>query len=194
MGPAIPLASWHSNREKQMATPTHVSTLSPGELWHELMQFYTHEAWLLDERRFQEWLDLFTDDVFYFMPRRRNVQRTDMGRELSQEGDLAIFEDDKTYLKMRVDRLDTGMAWAEDPPSRTRHLIGNLVVEPLPNGEVKAKSAFILYRSHGETDENIFAGSREDELRNVDGEWKVAKRVIVLDANVILAKNLSVFF
>jgi 3-phenylpropionate/cinnamic acid dioxygenase small subunit len=113
---------------------------------------------------------------------------------LSDVGDLAIFEDDKTYLQMRVERLDTGMAWAEDPPSRTRHLVGNLVVEPLPNGEVKAKTAFIVYRSHHETEENVFAGSREDRLRQVDDQWKIAQRIIVLDANVILAKNLSIFF
>jgi 3-phenylpropionate/trans-cinnamate dioxygenase beta subunit len=37
---------------------------------------------------------------------------------------LAILRDNKRYLEMRVTRLDTGMAWAEDPPSRTRHLIG----------------------------------------------------------------------
>ncbi len=157
------------------------------------MQFYIHEAWLLDDRRFREWLDLFTDDVFYFMPRRMNVQRNDSARELSQPGDLAIFDDDKTYLTMRVERLETGMAWAEDPPSRTRHLVGNLVVDQ-SGGEVKAKTAFILYRSHHETDENVFAGSREDILRRVDGGWKIAKRTIVLDSNVILAKNLSVFF
>ncbi len=171
-----------------------ISETSPRDLWYELMQFYIREAWLLDDRKFRDWLDLFTDDVFYFMPRRRNVQRRDLERELSEVGDLAIFEDDKTYLTMRVDRLDTGHAWAEDPPSRTRHLIGNLVVDPLPNGEVKAKTAFILYRSHHETDESIFAGSRDDVLRQVDGEWKIAQRTIVLDANVILAKNLSVFF
>jgi 3-phenylpropionate/cinnamic acid dioxygenase small subunit len=164
------------------------------DLWYELMQFYIHEAWLLDDRKFHDWLELFTDDVFYFMPRRRNVQRKELAQELTQVGDLAIFEDDKTYLRMRVERLETGMAWAEDPPSRTRHLVGNLVAERLPNGEVQAKTAFILYRSHHETEENIFAGSREDVLRQVAGQWKIARRVIVLDANVILAKNLSVFF
>ena len=162
--------------------------------WYELTQFYTREAWLLDERRFKEWLEMFTEDVFYFMPRRRNVRRKDLAMELTEVGDLAIFEDNKTYLRMRVDRLDSGMAWSEDPPSRTRHLFGNLVAEPLENGEMKAKTAFILYRSHHETEENVFAGSREDVLRRVDGQWKVANRFIVLDSNVILAKNLSVFF
>ena len=72
------------------------TTQPQQELWHELMQFYIAEAWLLDERRFREWLDLFTDDVLYFMPRRLNVHRHELHRELSEEGDLAIFEDDKT--------------------------------------------------------------------------------------------------
>ena len=108
-------------------------------------------------------------------------------------------------MDIRVERLETGMAWSENPPSRTRHLVGNLVGEPVDgdsdsnnsysnNDEVKAKTAFILYRTHHETDENIFAGSREDILRRVDGAWKIAKRTIVLDSNVILSKNLSVFF
>ena len=164
------------------------------QLWHELMHFYIEEAWMLDERRLRDWLDLFTDDVFYFMPRRLNVHRSELDRELSAEGDLAIFEDDKTWLTMRVERLETGMAWAEDPPSRTRHIVGNLVVDPVSENLVKAKTAFIIYRSHHETDENIFAGSREDELRRLDGAWKIARRTIVLDSNVILSKNLSVFF
>ena len=173
---------------------THPAAVSRRELWQELMEFYINEAWLLDERRFREWLDLFTEDAFYFMPRRLNVHRSELDRELTPLGDLAIFEDDKTFLTMRVERLETGMAWAEDPPSRTRHLVGNLVAEPQDDGTVRAKTAFILYRTHHETDENIFAGSREDELRIVDGAWKIRRRTIVLDSNVILAKNLSVFF
>lgn len=162
-------------------------------LWLELMPFYIREAWLLDERNFRAWLDLFTDDVLYFMPRRKNVPRREAHRELTPLGDLAILEEDKRYLEMRVARLDTGMAWAEDPPSRTRHLIGNLEAEPLDNGEVRARTAFMVYRSHLETDAQLLSGSREDVLRKVDGGWKVAKRMIVLDANVLLDKNLSVF-
>ena len=99
--------------------------LTPRQaLWLDLMGFYIREAWLLDERRLNKWLDLFTDDVLYFMPRRKNVPRREAHRELTPLGDLAIFEEDKRYLEMRVARLDSGMAWAEDPPSRTRHLIG----------------------------------------------------------------------
>jgi hypothetical protein len=72
------------------------------------------------------------------MPRRKNVPRRESHRELTPLGDLAILEEDKRYLEMRVARLDTGMAWAEDPASRTRHLIGNLEAAPLENGEVEA--------------------------------------------------------
>ena len=170
------------------------ATLSPKQaLWLELMPFYIREAWLLDERRLSEWLDLFTDDVLYFMPRRKNVPRREAHRELTPLGDLAILEEDKRYLQMRVARLDTGMAWAEDPPSRTRHLVGNLEATPIARGAVRARTAFLVYRSHLETDHQLLSGCRDDVLRKVKGAWKIARRTIVLDANVLLDKNLSVF-
>jgi 3-phenylpropionate/cinnamic acid dioxygenase small subunit len=184
-----------TKRAREAARPVAPTmALTPQQaLWLELMPFYIREAWLLDERRLKEWLDLFTDDVLYFMPRRKNVPRRESHRELTPLGDLAILEEDKRYLEMRVARLDTGMAWAEDPPSRTRHLIGNLEAAPLDNGEVEAKTAFLVYRSHLETDHQLLSGCREDLLRKVNGAWKVRRRTIVLDANVLLDKNLSVF-
>lgn len=162
-------------------------------LWFELMQFYIREAWLLDERKFSDWLDLFTDDVLYFMPRRKNVLRRELHREVTPLGDLAILEEDKRYLAMRVARLETGMAWAEDPPSRTRHVVGNLEATPQKNGEVHARTAFLVYRSHLETDHQLLSGSRDDVLRKTADGWKIVRRTIVLDANVLLDKNLSVF-
>jgi 3-phenylpropionate/cinnamic acid dioxygenase small subunit len=54
--------------------------------------------------------------VLYFMPRRKNVLRRESHREVTPLGDLALIEDDRRYLEMRVARLDTGMAWGEDPP------------------------------------------------------------------------------
>jgi len=170
-----------------------VTVSAEQALWLELMPFYIREAWLLDERKFKEWLDIFTDDVLYFMPRRKNVPRREAHRELTPLGDLAILEEDKRYLEMRVARLDTGMAWAEDPPSRTRHMVGNLEATLSENGEAQARTAFLVYRSHLETDHQLLSGYREDVLRKAGGGWKVARRTIVLDANVLLDKNLSVF-
>jgi 3-phenylpropionate/cinnamic acid dioxygenase small subunit len=87
------------------------------------------------------------------------------------------------------------MAWAEDPPSRTRHIVGNVRVKATgAAGEYAVTSSFLLYRTRLETDENLFAGRREDLLRRVGGSFEIARRTIFLDQSVILAKNLSVFF
>jgi 3-phenylpropionate/cinnamic acid dioxygenase small subunit len=181
-------------KTKRAPAPADPIALPPQQaLWFDLMQFYIREAWLLDERKLKEWLELFTGDVLYFMPRRKNVLRRELHRELTPLGDLAILEEDKRQLEMRVARLDTGMAWAEDPPSRTRHLIGNLEAAPLANGEVEARTAFLVYRSHLETDHQLLSGCREDVLVKAAGMWKVRRRTILLDANVLLDKNLSVF-
>src|SRR5262249_22142328 len=163
-------------------------------LWLELMQFHIRESGLLDDRKSRECSHFFPAYVLYSTPRRKNVLRRELHREMTPLGDLAIFEEDKRYLEMRVARLDSGMAWAEDPPSRTRHLIGNLVAEPLEGGEVRARTAFLVYRSHHETDSQLLAGSREDLLRRAIGSWKIARRTIVLDANVLPDKNLSILF
>src|SRR5262249_57504488 len=85
-------------------------------LWLELTQFYIREAWLLDERKLQEWLELFTDDVLYFMPRRKNVHRREEDREVTRLGDLAVVEDDKRYLQMRVAPPPSARARAAGPP------------------------------------------------------------------------------
>jgi 3-phenylpropionate/cinnamic acid dioxygenase small subunit len=98
-------------------------------------------------------------------------------------------------LTARAARLDTGMAWAEDPPSWTRHLLTN--IEILPGGsesELTVHCNFLVYRSRDETEQDFYAGAREDLPRRVDGAWKIARRGLTLDQNVLTAKNLSIFF
>jgi 3-phenylpropionate/cinnamic acid dioxygenase small subunit len=163
-------------------------------LWNELMQFYINEAWLLDERKLDDWLELLTEDVLYFMPRRKNVLRRELDREFTTAGDMNFFEDSKEMMRVRIARLQSSMAWAEDPPSRTTHLVGNLVVSSAENNEVVAKTAFFVYKSHLETDSSLYTGHREDILRREDGNWKIAKRTIYINANVLLSKNISIFF
>jgi 3-phenylpropionate/cinnamic acid dioxygenase small subunit len=60
--------------------------------------------------------------------------------------------------------------------------------------ELKVYSNYLVYRTRGETEQDFYIGRREDILRNVDGAWKVARRTIILDQNVLLAKNVSIFF
>jgi 3-phenylpropionate/trans-cinnamate dioxygenase subunit beta len=173
----------------------------------EIERFLYREARLLDERRFHEWLELLTDDIRYRMAARSNryprrskaIAILDPSRyveeDLAGDDELAILDETKETLRARVARLDTGMAWAEDPPSRTRHLIGNIDVEPGDDtAEFKVYANFIVYRSRAETEEDFYVGARQDLVRRVDGEWKLARRRLTLDQNVLTAKNVSIFF
>jgi 3-phenylpropionate/cinnamic acid dioxygenase small subunit len=174
-------------------------------LLREVQQFLFREARLLDARRFHDWLDLFTTDVHYWMGARANryprasksIVVLDPNRysDADVTGELALFDEDLTALRARVARLDTGMAWAEDPPSRTRHLITNVEVEPAATAdELTAYSNFLVYRGRGEAEQDIYVGAREDTLRRIEGGLRIARRRMVLDQNVLMAKNLSVFF
>jgi 3-phenylpropionate/cinnamic acid dioxygenase small subunit len=60
--------------------------------------------------------------------------------------------------------------------------------------EVKVYSNVIVYCNRGGTEEDYYVGGRQDILRKVNGTWKIAGRKIVLDQNVLLAKNVSIFF
>ena len=177
------------------------------DVTREVEQFLYREARLLDERRFHEWLELLTDDIHYWMGSRSNrypksskaISILDPDRyvedDLTKADELAILDEDKASLTSRVARLDTGMAWAEDPPSRTRHLITNIEVEQGDAAaEVKVYSNFMVYRSRAETEQDFYVGARRDVLRRVAGAWKIAGRKITLDQNVLLAKNVSIFF
>jgi 3-phenylpropionate/cinnamic acid dioxygenase small subunit len=105
------------------------------------------------------------------------------------------MEETKDTLERRVARLDTGMAWAEDPPSRTRHIITNIEVEAGDSpDQMRVYSNFVMYRNRSEVDQDFYVGSREDVLRREGGSLRIAYRKIVLDQNVLLAKNLSNFF
>lgn len=160
----------------------------------EIEDFYYDEAALLDGRRYGEWLDLFTDDVHYWMPVRRTRTSNELDGEFTKPGDMAFFDDDKAMLAMRVRRLGTGYAWAEDPPSRTRHLIANVRVLAVEGAEIEVESAFHLYRTRLNSEEDSWFGRRLDRLRRLDGALRIARRHIYLDQTLLLSRNLSNFF
>jgi 3-phenylpropionate/cinnamic acid dioxygenase small subunit len=169
-------------------------------LKQEVEDLLYREADLLDERRYEEWLDLFTDDARYWMPMRRNVPRDEPEREFTREGaDVNWFDEGKDTLTRRVKQILTGVHWAEEPPSRTCHMVSNVqILEVSPAGpspnEVAVKCRFLVYRNRVETETDVLVGKREDLLRQHDGQWKIARRNIVLDQSVLLTKNLTVFF
>jgi 3-phenylpropionate/cinnamic acid dioxygenase small subunit len=171
------------------------------ELKDHIENFFYHEAELLDERRFPEWLDLLTDDLVYFMPLRRNVKFGEQEQhENTQSGrDVSWFDEDKWTLSKRVDQLMTGIHWAEEPLSRVSHLVTNVQIVSVSPAlddprEVVTKCRFIVYQNRVESETYLFVGKRTDTLRRERGDWKIARREVVLDQSVLQAKNLTVFF
>ncbi len=155
--------------------------------------FLVAEAALLDDRRFDEWLELFTDDLEYVVP-VRTIRRRGNGDDVDWES--RHFDDNKASMSLRVRRLtETDVAWAEDPPSFTRRLVTNFRYAPGPgDAELTVRTNLLLYRSRGTSGQHdLIAGERTDVLRLVDGRLKIAKRQVVLDQATLGTKNLGVF-
>lgn len=108
-------------------------------LHREVEQFLYAEAELLDERQFDDWLDLRS-------------------------------------------RSPGCATWS--PTHRTH----------AEDYEVHVKSRFLVYRNRVQDETDFFVGKREDVLRRIEGHWKIARRKIILDQNVLLAKNVTIFF
>lgn len=174
-----------------------MSTVSLDEQF-AVEQFLFAEVELIDDWQWRQWYDLFTDDAHYRMPIRRNrLRRQRKEDEADDLGGLEVahFDDDKTSLRMRIEQLESGMHWAEDPPSRSRHLVTNVRVQRSDvDSEYFVRSNFFIYRNRLEAEVDLWAGERRDVLRLVDGDFRIADRIILLDQNLVLAKNLSVFF
>ncbi|QXJ22608.1 aromatic-ring-hydroxylating dioxygenase subunit beta [Actinomadura graeca] len=176
-------------------------------LQYRVEQFLYREAQLLDGWLWDEWAELFAEDVRYWMPLRKNrLRRQRTADEAPQGIEIALIDDDHTALRTRVDQMKSGQHWAEDPPSRCRHLVTNVRVTPA-GGEragdgadgarsagLRVRSNFIVYRNRLETEVDIWAGERQDVLRPAGDSFRIAARTILLDQNVVLSKNLSVFF
>lgn len=191
------------------AGPYSAGQRADADLHFEVEQLYYEEAELLDDGRYVDWLELLADDLDYWMPTRSNRLRRQQALSVAARGEAAFYDETKESLAWRIRRFDSGMAWAEDPPSRTRHLITNVRVrhanpaeeDDFTADDLVAKSNFLVYRTRLEREENIFAGQRTDILRRTrspegatDGRLQIARRAILLDVNVLAAKNISTFF
>ena len=178
-----------------------VATLDvdPVRLRLELEDFYALEADLLDERRFDEWLELLHADIRYRVPMSQNVHSKRSAAEFLTD-DLAVcwMDEGKRTLTQRVEQLKTGLHWAEEPMSRTSHLYTNTRVldcrEDGGSRRVKAKMRFLVYRNRLQSEVDLLVGKRVDELvAEAGGHWKVLSRTVYLDQTVLLSNNLTTF-
>jgi ethylbenzene dioxygenase beta subunit len=157
-------------------------------------RFYRAEARLLDEERLDEWYTLLADDLFYWMPLHENRFRRDK-RSLFDPDSMALFDERKGDIAVRLGRLASNLVWSEDPPTRRIYIISNVeafmtdVVD-----EYEVHSAFVQYRNRSEHDEAMLCGRRRDLLRAVGEGFQIARRLILLPQSILLTKNLSAFF
>lgn len=140
------------------------------------------EARLLDDRRHDEWLRMLTEDAVYWMP--CNGDGVDPNREVT------LVYDNFARLRDRIDRLASGVAHAQSPPSKTKRLVSNVQVDESEENAATVLSAFILYELR-RGKERIFAGRCEHRTRFEDGRWKIAAKKVVLVNNDEVIDNLT---
>lgn len=166
--------------------------LAEPEVQDSVRSFLYLESLALDERRFRDWLEAFTDDARYEVPVR-------VTREKFAEWELSptsrIFDDTKRTLEFRVERLETDFAWSEQPPSRTRHYVTNVLVEKTGTvDEYRVHSSCLLYRSRGDDpNPSLFSTQRKDRIRRVGDSWQIVHRWAAIDQSLINAHNMSIF-
>jgi 3-phenylpropionate/cinnamic acid dioxygenase small subunit len=177
--------------DRQGVTEADLATVDAAT-HRRIEDFLYLEAELLDDRRFNDWVTLFAEDLHYVVPLR-------VTREAQAEWDIAptgrVFDDTRETMAIRIERLNTEYAWAEQPPSRTRHYVTNVRAKPAENdGEYRVRSNVLIYRSRGDhTRYDIFSVARNDLLRDRGDRFELVRRHAVLDQSAVNAHNLSIF-
>lgn len=162
--------------------------------YNAVLQFLYEEAAFLDWGRYQSWVDLLADDILYTAPIR--LTKSIGEREDSVDRTMMHFDENYTTLVARVGRLTKGRsAWAEDPPSRTRRAVTNLLVRPAEKaGEFEAFSYLMLSRNRFDAAQlDWVTAERRDLIRRTDKGLKLARREIIVDQSVLGTPNFAIF-
>ena len=137
-------------------------------------QFLFHEARLLDTQRYEEWLQLFTDDATYWVPLEQN-QRDPF--ETS-----SIIHDDRTLLELRVKQARHPRAHARQPPARTVHQVGNVMVSEENGGEITVYSTLQLTEFRNQK-QRLYGALVRHRLRRAGEGFRIAhKRVDLVNS------------
>jgi 3-phenylpropionate/cinnamic acid dioxygenase small subunit len=138
-----------------------------------LEEFIMHEARLLDERRFRDWMALFADDGTYWVPAVPDQQ--------SPFDQASLFYDDRDLMRTRIERLEHPRIHVQTPPSRTAHLVGNMLVETVDEakGEVVVGSTVIMVEYRDEQ-QRVFAGRQHHRLRRDGTSFRIVQKRVDL--------------
>lgn len=171
-----------------------------------LERFYFHEARLLDSRQYQQWLALVSPAVRYVVPSRTNLlvdnrQRGDE-RMISVERELEgadsdgcpIREEGYVHLMLRVERAYKINAWSENPPARTRRIVGNIEAMQRDGDDWQVWSHFHLHFVRPGDSPCLYAGQRRDHLQASADGFTLAAREVVLDYADVAYPTLGLLF
>ncbi len=165
-----------------------MSALTHAEAEHVIYR----EARMLDEQRFEEWLDLFVEDVLYWMPAWKDdtTLSSDPDRELS-----LVYYRGKQNLRDRVERLRSGLSPVSRILPRVVHSVTNIMVDEAEGDSGTVFSSFVSHAYSPRTDQvSVHFGQYEHGLRRVEGAWRIERKIIrlandliptVLDVNAI---------
>jgi len=136
-------------------------------------EFLVHEARLLDERRFRDWMELFAEDGAYWVPA--------VPDQVSPFAEASLFYDDRDLMRTRVERLEHPRIHVQTPPSRTAHLVGNVIVEEIDaaSGEVLVGSTVITVEYRDEA-QRVFAGRQHHRLRREGAGFRIVQKRVDL--------------
>jgi benzoate/toluate 1,2-dioxygenase subunit beta len=139
--------------------------VSRHEVQHAVEQFLYRQAELLDTKRWQDWIDLFTPDGVYWMPADPAHTHWD--------GMPAIFAEDKNLMHVRMGRVQHPDAWSQRPLWGTNHLVSNVVIDKVAkNGDVTARSRFHMLELRRD-DVRHFAGQYTHHLKKSKGGYRI---------------------
>jgi len=178
----------------QLQQPQAASVPVGSATYNRIVEHLYLEARMLDEIRLKEWGATLAEDLVYTAPLRET-------RPVSQQAASVVrtmqhYHDDYRSVMGRIMRLTaTKSAWAEDPPSRTRRLVTNVLVEAGDKpDEYRVRSYLLITRSRFNFDEfDLISAERRDVLRVSGDSFKLARREIVLDQAVLGTPNLAIF-
>jgi 3-phenylpropionate/cinnamic acid dioxygenase small subunit len=162
-----------------------------ADLLATVTQFLALEAKLLDEGREEEWLDLLDEELLYVIPIRL---ATENRADEIQRGAFRT-RDTKYHVRTRLQRLATGNAYSEIPPSRTMRLVGSVLVQRTAEADVvEANSALLVYRQRGTDDHfDLIPCRRNDTLRLTAEGPRLLTREVVLTEVGLATPNLGIF-
>jgi benzoate/toluate 1,2-dioxygenase beta subunit len=141
-------------------------------------QFLLHEARLLDDGKFGEWLALFTPDAWYWVP--SEPDQTDPLETVS------LIYDDRRLLETRVRRLASPRMYSQEPRSRTSRIVGNVTVEEAAKDACTVRSKFVLIE-YRRDQQRLFGGTAIHRLVQADGRIMIAwKRVDLVNCDAPL--------